>query len=160
MEIGTLYEAHLVVRDLTKSAQFYEGTLGFQPALATSDVRFYWTGNGRNRMFALWQLKGADVTTGKHTSPDVSKWVRTHIAFQVPPDQLWTKIDRLRERGVEVRGFEDESTEPSVHCWVPAVSAYFSDPDGHALELISVLDATPDMDHGILPWSTWKESHS
>ncbi len=47
MQFGVLNEAHLVVRDLSKSAQFYEGVLGFTPALAVSDIRFYWTGADR-----------------------------------------------------------------------------------------------------------------
>ncbi|WDL96710.1 hypothetical protein [Alicyclobacillus sp. ALC3] len=37
-------------------------------------------------------------------------------------------------------------------------SVYFSDPDGHALELISVLGDEPQPKLGVLSWSKWQES--
>lgn len=158
MQTGTLYEAHLVVRDLQAAARFYETVLGFSPALCAPDVRFYWTESDHSRMFALWQLKPDDNEPRRHTRPDVSVWVRSHIAFHLRLSDFWAAVKRLRQSGVRVTGFEDNSTEPSVHCWVPAVSVYFSDPDGHALELISILDEKPQPKLGVLSWSKWQKS--
>lgn len=111
-------------------------------------------------MFALWQLKPNDSEPRRHTRPDVSTWVRSHIAFHLRLPDFWSAIERLKESGVEIRGFDEDSTQPGVHCWVPAVSVYFSDPDGHALELISVLPENPQPNLGVIPWSQWQEIHS
>lgn len=158
MQVGTLYEAHLVVRDLDSSARFYKQVLGFTSALVTPDVRFYWTESDHSRMFALWQQKPNDEASGRHTRPDVSKWVRNHLAFHLSWSQFWDAISMLKKHGIAVKGFED--AELSVHCWVPALSAYFSDPDGHALELISVLRDQPRPELGVTSWSEWQRIHA
>ncbi|MFX4300932.1 hypothetical protein ACOJUR_01420 [Alicyclobacillus tolerans] len=36
---------------------------------------------------------------------------------------------------------------------------YFSDPDGHALELISVLPDNPKPEFGVVSWSKWRSIH-
>jgi hypothetical protein len=42
---------------------------------------------------------------------------------------------------------------------MPAVSVYFTDPDGHSLEFISMLpdEAKPEL--GMVPWSEWEKMH-
>jgi len=160
VEFSVLYEAHLVVRDLQASARFYESILGFTPALATPDVRFYWTGHDRRHMFALWQLKPDDHEPRKHTGPDVSTWARSHLAFHLALPDFWIAIENLKRCGIEVRGFDGETDEPSVHTWVPALSVYFPDPDGHALEFISVLDEQPRLSLGVISWSEWNRMNA
>jgi hypothetical protein len=48
-------------------------------------------------------------------------------------------------RGVTCQGFLGAKTdEPSVIGWMPSAQLYFNDPDGHSVELITLLDDTPD----------------
>ena len=41
--------------------------------------------------------------------------------------------------------------------WMPAISIYFSDPDGHELEFIGVLDGKtrPDDEKRVLTYEEW-----
>jgi lactoylglutathione lyase len=60
-------------------------------------------------------------------------------------------------RGVQPLGFHGEPvTEPVVLGWMPAISVYFKDPDGHSIEFIHVLEGAADTSFGIGPWSAWQ----
>lgn len=66
---------------------------------------------------------------------------------------LERSIDLYRDVvGLEV-AHELPADEPSVIGWMPAAAVYFRDPDGHQLEVISMLDGKPRPDVGIVPWS-------
>ena len=66
----------------------------------------------------------------------------------------------LKERGIQVRNFLNNGTEePFVFGWMPAVSIYFSDPDGHSLEFISVLPDEPQPELGVVAWEQWELQH-
>ena len=45
--------------------------------------------------------------------------------------------------------------EPMVFAWMPAISIYFNDPDGHSLEFISILDGESKPENGILTYEKW-----
>ena len=47
--------------------------------------------------------------------------------------------------------------EPMVFAWMPAISIYFNDPDGHSLEFISILDGESKPENGILTYEKWLE---
>ena len=59
---------------------------------------------------------------------DKGEWPTQHLAFTVDADEIERAAAALREHGVTVRG-------PVFHAWMPATSVYFTDPDGHQLEL-------------------------
>jgi catechol-2,3-dioxygenase len=59
---------------------------------------------------------------------DKSDWPTQHFAFTVDEVDIEAAVTALLERGVQIEG-------PVYHKWMPAKSVYFSDPDGHALEL-------------------------
>ena len=59
---------------------------------------------------------------------DKRTWPTQHLAFTVEEVDIEAAATALRERGVAVEG-------PVFHTWMPARSVYFSDPDGHDLEL-------------------------
>jgi lactoylglutathione lyase len=64
----------------------------------------------------------------------------------------------LLSKGVQPLGFAGgPATEAEVIGWMPAVSQYFADPDGHSIEFISVLDETADASFGVGPYSKWLE---
>jgi lactoylglutathione lyase len=47
--------------------------------------------------------------------------------------------------------------EPSMIGWMPAAATYFSDPDNHLIEYLTMLDHNPRADLGIISWSEWLE---
>ena len=63
---------------------------------------------------------------------DRGDWSTQHFAFMIEDADLEDAAARLREQGIDVDG-------PHIHDWVPARSVYFSDLDGHSVELLSLL---------------------
>jgi len=66
---------------------------------------------------------------------DPGEWPTQHLAFTVDEADIEQAAVALREQGVAVTG-------PVFHEWMPAKSLYFSDPDGHELELCAPLTMT------------------
>ncbi|HYP29729.1 MAG TPA: VOC family protein [Blastocatellia bacterium] len=115
LPIRGLYEVAIRVKDLPTSEAFYREVLGLQVGLR--DERRNWLflrAGGDAGMVVLQEDKG--------------EWPTQHLAFTVDAGDIERAAALLRERGVEVEG-------PSFHEWMPATSIYFSDPDGHELEL-------------------------
>ena len=143
-----LYEAHLPVANTELSKQFYTTVVGLEFAHhdSTRDVVFVWAGADRRSMIGLW---GPTTSLGRD-------FRKGHIAFAVPLAELVQAGETLRRRGVIVRNFlDEETTEPSVIGWMPSAQIYFSDPDGHSLEFIALLDDPPNPTF-IGPYSKWK----
>ena len=44
-----------------------------------------------------------------------------------------------------------------VFAWMPAISIYFDDPDGHSLEFIGILNGESKPENGIVSYEKWKE---
>ena len=141
-----IYETHLSVRDLQTSLAFYRDTLGFEVAREIPDrrVAFLWVGGKDNGMLGLWE--GGAGPLG----------MRLHFAFRMPVESVLKVPDQLRATGLQPLGFSGEAvSEPVVIGWMPAVSVYVKDPDGHSIEFLSILNDTPDPDFGIGPYSSW-----
>ncbi|GEO26681.1 glyoxalase [Alicyclobacillus acidoterrestris] len=147
--IEGLFETHINVVDLDKASKFYEDTLGLSLAYEDSRrrVRFYWLGKPGNAMLGLWEK-------------DPSQIIRQHYAFQTSIENMKRIVPWLKERGIAVRNFLNDGTErPFVFGWMPAVSIYFSDPDGHSLEFISMLSDAPKPELGVVAWEEWERNH-
>lgn len=146
-QITGIYETHLTVADLPRAVAFYRDTLGLELArqVPARGIAFFWVGGRDQGMLGLWQgAQGPLRMVG-------------HFAFRMGRDAVLAAPDTLRAKGVQPLGFHGEPvTEPVVLGWMPAVSVYFSDPDGHSLEFIHVLPDTPDPGFGIGPWSAWQ----
>jgi lactoylglutathione lyase len=70
---------------------------------------------------------------------------RSHFAISVALPDLLAAGSRLSALGVVTRDFSGKITnEPSVIGWMPSAQLYFSDPDGHSVEYITLLDETPE----------------
>ena len=117
LPISGVYEVAIRVKDLPKAEAFYRETLGLEVGLR--DERKNWLflrAGGQAGMVVLQEDKG--------------EWPTQHFAFTVAEAEIERASVELRERGVDVNG-------PIFHEWMPAKSIYFTDPDGHALELFA-----------------------
>ena len=113
LPIRGIYEIAIPVKELVRAEEFYCEILGLEVGLRdeTRNWVFLRAGEG---MVVLQENQGA--------------WASVHFAFTVAADELARATDLLRRNGVAVDG-------PHFHAWMPAHSVYFSDPDGHQLEL-------------------------
>jgi len=115
LPIRGLYEVAIRVKDLAKSEVFYRETLGLE--VGARDERRRWVflrAGGQAGMVVLQEDRGT--------------WPMQHFAFTVEEADIEAAATALQEQGVAVKG-------PMYHEWMPAKSVYFSDPDGHDLEL-------------------------
>jgi lactoylglutathione lyase len=115
LPIRGLYEVAIPVKDLPRAETFYRDVLGLEVGLR--DARRPWLflrAGGQSGMLVLQE--------------DTGEWPTQHFAFTVDADDIERAAATLREHGVAVRG-------PVFHAWMPATSVYFTDPDGHQLEL-------------------------
>ncbi|WP_172255316.1 VOC family protein [Saccharibacillus deserti] len=145
--IRGLFETHINVSDYKISAEFYEQVLDLIPLHEDPARRskFYWVGRPGEAMFGIRE---------HYPSPLVQ---RQHFAFRVGLEDLEKARTRLEDRGLETTNFFGEKDAPlSVFPFMPAVSVYFDDPDGHSVELLAMLGDAPRPELAILPWPEWK----
>jgi lactoylglutathione lyase len=113
--IRGIYEVAIPVKDVQRAETFYCDVLGL--AVGLRDARRNWVflrAGGQTGMIVLQE--------------DKSEWPARHFAFAVRDADLDQAAAMLRARGIEVTG-------PVSHAWIPGRSVYFTDPDGHDLEL-------------------------
>jgi lactoylglutathione lyase len=154
-----LFETHLHVADLEKAMAFYGDVLGLELGLHQKERRaaFYWIGGDQSAMLGLWE-RPPWVANGSGHPGGGNKVLAQHLAFAVEFENLRSAIDRLRQRGVELRNFFDRVTdEPSVFGWIPAASIYFNDVDGHLLEFIARLEGEPAPEVDVVSLKEWRE---
>jgi lactoylglutathione lyase len=144
-----LYETHLPVANTAASAKFYREIVGLDFAYRDPgrDIVFLWIGPDRRSMLGLW---GPGTTLGSRPQP-------CHFAMALALPELLSAGERLKSLGVATRNFAGETTtEPSVIGWMPSAQLYFSDPDGHSVEFIALLDDAP-VPEFIGPFSEWRK---
>jgi lactoylglutathione lyase len=144
--IDGLYEAHLTVADLTRSVAFYRDVVGLELAKTFPERRiaFFWINNKKTSMLGLWETGSGPLR------------MRLHIALRMSVEGVLASAAALQAQGVTPLGFGGEPlSEAVVLGWMPAVSQYFADPDGHSIEFIAVLDDAPDDAFGVGPYSAW-----
>jgi len=113
--LAGVYEVTFPVEDLDRAERFYVDVLGLEVGLRDEPRRWSFLRVGGDGGMVVLQ----------ETPPP---WPVRHFALEVADDDLDGAVAALREAGVEI-------TDPIVHDWMPARSAYFADPDGHDLEL-------------------------
>lgn len=109
-------------------------------------------------MLGLWQFSEENLKEQHVGEPDVSRIAHSHFAFSVSPKDFFHTIQTLK-KDIRFESFFENTSEFVVHSWMPSVSAYFSDPDGHALEVIAFLEDEPCPELGMIPWSQWESLH-
>ena len=115
LPIRGLYEIAIRVKDLDRAESFYREVLGLEVGLRDE----------RRRWLFLRAGGGAGMVVLQDNKGD---WPTQHLAFTIDAADVERAAGLLAERGVEIDG-------PHYHDWMPATSIYFSDPDGHELEL-------------------------
>ena len=115
LPIRGIYEVAIRVKDLAKAEPFYLEVLDLEIGIRDSKRNWlFLRAGGQDGMIVLQE--------------DKTDWPLQHFAFTVDEADIERAAEMLRERGVKVEG-------PVFHQWMPAKSIYFSDPDGHDLEL-------------------------
>lgn len=135
-----LYETHLPVANTEIAKDFYTEIVGLPFAYRDPgrDIVFLWANSKEKGMIGLW---GPNTAYGKEKGIAL----KCHVAFSVSFDQLLATIEKLSEHEIETFGFDGYNTrEPTVIGWMPSAQIYFRDPDGHALEFISILPDPPN----------------
>jgi len=146
-----IFEVHLSVEDRRRSTEFYQRVLGFELAthIDGRDITFLWMGGRGSGMLGLWGPECPD--------PPISRGIG-HFAMRLSKEEVIEAVDKLRQLGVTPLDFDGKPTQqPVVLAWMPAVSIYFQDPDGHSLEFISMLDEKPEADLDVLNWQDWEQ---
>jgi len=146
--IKGLFETHLFVEDLERSIVFYKDILGLEQCHFEAERRaaFFWIGQPKYAMLGLWEKPKEHIG-------------RRHFAFECDADWVLNEsVDYLKQRQIPCRNFLNDGTErPMVFAWMPAISIYFEDPDGHSLEFIGLLDGRSRPENGIVSFEQWLE---
>lgn len=117
--IRGIYEVAIKVRDLGRAETFYRDVLGLEEGLRDEERRWlFLRAGGSAGMIVLQEDRG--------------EWPTQHFAFTSDAAEIERAAEYLNAKGVATAG-------PMVHEWMPAKSLYFSDPDGHDLELCAPL---------------------
>jgi lactoylglutathione lyase len=142
-----LYETHLPVADTRASQKFYEQIVGLKFAYRdpARDIVFLFIGDNRRSMLGLWG-----------PASEYGDFRKCHFAIAVELPDLLSAGKRLNAAGIATHNFAGEpTTEPSVIGWMPSAQLYFSDPDGHLVEFLTLLDDPPDAAF-IGPLAEWR----
>jgi lactoylglutathione lyase len=148
--ITGLFETHLKVRNLERAITFYRDVLGLELGYHESarGLALFWIGERGQAMLGLWQVPEAEFVT-------------SHFAFTIPLEQMYGVCTALERQGIAWRNFlNDDSGSLYVHAWMPAVSVYFADPDGHSLEFLAMLPDPPQLERGLVLWEEWEVLHA
>ena len=152
--VERIFEDHISIRDLERSLAFYRDRLGMEVGLLQSQSpegmggALLWVGGRGSSMLGLYSLGSTwPLTIMQH-----------HVAFEVTLENLFAAPQNLRAVGLTALGGRREPIdEPVVFSWMPAASVFFEDPDGNFLEYISMLDAEPQPELGLLTsWDEWQ----
>ena len=103
----------LSVRDVETSFAFYTQVLGFRPVAKWPSGAYFLAGE-------LWIAIVLDQRVRMERSPEY-----THVAFSVLPQDFDELSDRIVRSGAEI--WQDNHSE--------GASLYFTDPNGHKLEV-------------------------
>lgn len=149
--IKGIFETHINVSDVERSAAFYERLPGI--TLLHEDTarksRFYWVGAPGVSMLGIRE---------NYPTPLVQ---RQHFAFRVELEDLRSAHEELSRLGISTENFHGEdAAQLMVFPFMPAVSIYFDDPDGHSIEYLAMLDDEPRPDLPIMSWQEWDQLHN
>ena len=113
----------IMVKDLTKSADFYQDILGLEEI----DNK---TGNPQIRWFSLGEGKSIHLITGDNSKVVINKTI--HLALRTPDFDAFVK--HLKEQKIEFWDWEGERGKVAIRK-DNAKQVYIQDPDGYWIEI-------------------------
>jgi len=144
--IKGLFETHLFVSNLENSIDFYQNVLNLKLCYQEKErsAAFFWIGEDKKSMLGLWEKNIVEIE-------------KRHFAFECEVDFILNhSVKHLKSHGLSPRNFlKNGVEEPMVFCWMPALSIYFDDPDGHSLEFIAILDGESKPENGVISYQEW-----
>ena len=147
--IKGLFETHLFVENLEKSVAFYRDILKLKQCYFEEERRaaFFWIGKPKSAMLGLWEKPKAEIDL-------------RHFAFRCSKEYILEEASNyLKSHGLKPYNFLNDGTDnPMVFTWMPAISIYFADPDGHYLEFISILEGESKPNMGIVTYEEWMKN--
>lgn len=143
--INGLYETHIQVSDLKKSMEFYTTVLGLKCAHYDENrpIAFLWIGENKKAMLGLWEQK---ETIQKR-----------HFAFSCDKHFILEHAEEfLKNKGTAPYNFlRNNTSEPMVFGWMPALALYFDDRDGNQLEFLALLEGESQPELGVITYAEW-----
>lgn len=130
--LGRVLETALYVEDMARAVAFFTNVLGLSPMLASDRLTAFDAGSASVLLLFASGASVDDVATTGGVIPGHDGSGRTHMAFAIADDRYQAWRDHLVQSGIVI------SSE--VRWPAGGRSLYFSDPDGHVLEL-----ATPGL---------------
>ncbi|MBP3951761.1 VOC family protein [Bacillus suaedae] len=144
--IKGIFETHINVSNYRESASFYEKLLNIIPLYEDEKRKstFYWVGKPGESMLGIRENYPSSLIQ------------RQHFAFRVDLEDIASARDYLSSLGIETTNFWGESAEELVvFPFMPAVSIYFNDPDGHSIEFLAMLKDPPRPKEDMMTWDEW-----
>ncbi len=130
--------------------KFYQDLLGLELGEYEKERKaaFFWIGKRGEAMLGIWESSG--------------KIEPQHFAFRCSVENVLNhSTEYLEQRGLDHYNFlATPSREPMVFAWMPAISIYFKDPDGHELEFIAMLPHDPEPELGVVTFEAWMRRKS
>lgn len=116
--------ANLAVKDLTRAKEFYEGVLGFEPVGREGDELIVYRSG--NTTFNVYRSKEAGTNTA------------TAVTWVVG-DKVHDLVQALKAKGVTFEHYDMPglTLERDVHVGYGMQVAWFKDPDGNILNIVS-----------------------
>jgi len=145
--IKGIFETHINVSNYQQSASFYEKLLNIIPLYEDEHrkSKFYWVGTPGESMLGIRESYPSSLIQ------------RQHFAFRVDLEDIASAREYLSGLGIETTNFRGGSSENLlVFPFMPAVSIYFKDPDGHSIEFIAMLNDQPKPQANIMTWLEWE----
>jgi catechol 2,3-dioxygenase-like lactoylglutathione lyase family enzyme len=116
--------ANLAVKDLSRAKQFYEGTLGFEPVGHEGDE--------------LIVYRSGKTTFNVYRSKEAGTNKATAVTWTVG-DNVKAVVRELKAKGVKFERYDlpGLTVEGDVHVGDGMQVAWFKDPDGNILNIVS-----------------------
>lgn len=148
--IKGIYEAHLPVKDLDRSIEFYR-ELELKLAWRSSNTAFFWIVEGESWL-GLWE--GEEFKTQYHPS-------LRHLAFTISYEDMKSSLEWLENKGISAVPFGSRtSVAPFVRPYQGNASVYFEDPDGNSLELMCYVEVPEHLrENEKVSIEEWEELH-
>lgn len=114
--------ATIAVSDIDRAKEFYGGSLGLKQTQETMGVVTYISGNGKLLVYPA-QTAGTNQATS--------------ATWQV--DDVASIVEELKAKGISFEHYDvpGASHEGDVHVMGPVKAAWFKDPDGNTLSIVS-----------------------